>query len=64
MQEIKISAVIITYNEEDNIGTCIDSLNGLVEEVVVVDSYSTDNTKNVCLTKGGDRPPLPIRFQR
>jgi len=52
MQEIKISAVIITYNEEDHIGTCIDSLNGLVEEVVVVDSYSTDNTKNVCLAKG------------
>lgn len=52
MEGIKISAVIITYNEEDHIGTCIDSLNGLVEEIIVVDSYSTDNTKNVCLTKG------------
>lgn len=44
---MKISAVIITFNEEQNIGRCIESLSGLADEVVVVDSKSTDHTKNI-----------------
>jgi glycosyltransferase involved in cell wall biosynthesis len=44
----KISAVIITLNEEENIRRCLNSLHGVVEEVVVVDSFSTDNTPNLC----------------
>ncbi len=46
---IKISAVIITYNEEQNIQRCINSVKSIVDEIVVVDSYSTDNTKSICL---------------
>ncbi len=38
----KISAVIITFNEEKNIGRCLESLNGIVDEIVIVDSFSTD----------------------
>ena len=45
---MKISAVIITYNEERNIGRCLESLAGIADEVVVLDSYSTDNTKTIC----------------
>jgi glycosyltransferase involved in cell wall biosynthesis len=44
----KISAVIITYNEEQIIGKCLASLNGVVDEIVVVDSYSTDATEDIC----------------
>lgn len=44
----KISAVIITLNEEKNIQRCIDSLQGVVDEIVIVDSFSTDNTKEIC----------------
>ncbi|MTI29248.1 glycosyltransferase family 2 protein, partial [Cytophagales bacterium RKSG123] len=44
----KISAVIITYNEEKNIQRCLESLKGVVDEIVVVDSLSTDNTKKIC----------------
>jgi glycosyltransferase involved in cell wall biosynthesis len=44
----KISAVIITYNEELFIGKCLDSLNGIADEIVVVDSYSTDKTEEIC----------------
>jgi len=47
----KLSGVIITYNEQKNIGRCIDSLQGVVDEIVVVDSYSTDRTKEICLVK-------------
>jgi len=47
----KISAVIITFNEEKNIGRCIDSLQNVADDIVVVDSFSTDNTKEICLAK-------------
>jgi len=47
-----VSAVIITFNEEKNIGRCLDSLDGVVDDVVVVDSYSTDATEEICKAKG------------
>ena len=40
---VKISAAIITYNEEKNIKRCMDSLD-FVDEIIVVDSLSSDNT--------------------
>ena len=48
----KLSAIIITLNEEHNIGRCIDSLDGLVDEVVVVDSGSKDRTVEIAEGKG------------
>ena len=47
-----VSAVIITFNEEKNIGRCLDSLVGVVDDVVVVDSFSKDRTKEICISKG------------
>lgn len=53
MTEIKqISAVIITFNEEKNIERCLASLHGIVEEIIVVDSFSTDNTADICAKFG------------
>ncbi len=45
---IKISAVIITFNEERNIVRCLQSLEGIADEIVVVDSFSTDKTVELC----------------
>lgn len=45
---VKISAVIITYNEEKNIERCLKSLQGIADEIIVVDSYSTDKTAEIC----------------
>ena len=45
---IKLSGVIITFNEADNIERCLKSLTDVVDEIIVVDSYSTDNTKDIC----------------
>ncbi len=39
-----ISAVIITYNEERQIEKCIKSLEGIVDEVILVDAMSEDKT--------------------
>jgi glycosyltransferase involved in cell wall biosynthesis len=44
----KISATIITFNEEKNIRRCLESLQGIADEIIVVDSLSTDNTKAIC----------------
>jgi len=44
----KISGVVITFNEERNIERCIKSLLPAVDEIIVVDSFSTDNTENIC----------------
>ena len=49
---IKISASIITFNEAHNIERCITSLLPVADEIFVVDSYSTDNTKEICLRLG------------
>ena len=43
----KLSAVIITFNEERNIARCLESLRGVADEIVVVDSFSTDKTQEI-----------------
>lgn len=48
----EISVVIITLNEEDKIGRCIDSVKDIADEILVVDSFSTDRTEEICLEKG------------
>ena len=49
---ILLSAVIITFNEERNIGRCLESLKNVADDIVVVDSYSKDRTKEICLSYG------------
>ena len=44
----KISAVIITYNEELFIEKCLSSIDGVADEIIVVDSFSTDGTEEIC----------------
>jgi glycosyltransferase involved in cell wall biosynthesis len=47
-----ISAVIITLNEELFIGKCLESLEGIADEIIVVDSFSTDSTVDICKKNG------------
>jgi glycosyltransferase involved in cell wall biosynthesis len=49
---IPLSVVIITYNEEENIARCISSVKDVADEIVVVDSFSTDNTVAIASTSG------------
>lgn len=44
----ELSVVIITYNEEKNIARCLDSIQGIADDVVVVDSFSSDKTEEIC----------------
>ena len=43
-----ITAIIPTYNEEMHIERCILSIKDIVKRIVVIDSFSTDNTLNYC----------------
>jgi glycosyltransferase involved in cell wall biosynthesis len=48
----QLSVVIITHNEEKNIGRCIDAVKSLADEIIVLDSLSTDNTVSIARIKG------------
>ncbi|MCY4644203.1 MAG: glycosyltransferase family 2 protein [Bacteriovoracales bacterium] len=50
--KINLSAVIITFNEEKNIKRCVESLEDLADEILVLDSFSTDATKSICSRLG------------
>lgn len=54
---IKISVVIIAFNEEKDIGRCLDSVAGIADEVLVLDSFSTDHTEAICRKYG-------VRFEQ
>lgn len=44
----QISVVIIAFNEEKNIGRCLESVKDVADDIVVLDSGSTDRTKEIC----------------
>lgn len=48
----KISATIIACNEEKRISACLESLQGIADEIVVVDSGSDDHTVAICHNYG------------
>ncbi|CAN5461856.1 glycosyltransferase family 2 protein [soil metagenome] len=44
----QLSVVIITFNEDKNIARCLESVQGLADDIVVLDSFSTDKTESIC----------------
>lgn len=45
--KLPITAVVLTYNEEKKIFDCLESIKDLCDEIIVVDSGSTDNTLEI-----------------
>lgn len=50
--EVKLSVVIIALNEEKNIGRCLESVKAVADDILVVDSYSTDRTREIAIANG------------
>lgn len=48
---MKLSAIILTKNEQENIGKCLDSLE-FCDEIIVIDDYSTDDTVKLARDHG------------
>ena len=44
MPAVPLSVVVITFNEEANLARCLQALGDVADEVLVVDSFSTDDT--------------------
>ncbi|HEY4154458.1 MAG TPA: glycosyltransferase family 2 protein [Puia sp.] len=49
----KLSVVIISFNEEKNIDRCLRSVKGIADEIVVLDSFSSDRTGAIVKEFGG-----------
>jgi glycosyltransferase involved in cell wall biosynthesis len=49
---MRLSVVIITFNEEKNIGRCIASVKNVADEIIVVDSVSADKTAEIASSMG------------
>ena len=47
MAKVKVSACVMTYSKEDLIEDCLESIKW-ADEIIVVDSYSTDKTLDIC----------------
>lgn len=46
-ENVKLSVVLATFNEEDNIGLCLESVKSIADEIIVVDESSTDKTREI-----------------
>lgn len=49
---IKLSVALATYNEENNIRACLESVKSIADELVVVDGSSTDKTVEIAESMG------------
>ena len=49
---IKLSVVIIAFNEERNIARCLQSVKDIADDILVVDSLSSDKTREIALSYG------------
>jgi glycosyltransferase involved in cell wall biosynthesis len=47
-----ITVIIPTYNEEENIGKCIESVTNFAKKIFVIDSFSSDKTKQIAESLG------------
>lgn len=45
---MKLTAIVLTLNEERHLARCLESLRGVADAVLVVDSFSTDS---LCKTR-------------
>jgi len=44
---MKLSVVLATYNEENNLARCLNSVKNIADEIIVVDGESSDKTVNI-----------------
>lgn len=58
-----LAVVILTYNEELNIGQCLKNVSGWTDEIFVVDSYSTDKTLEIAKKYGAKIVQHPFKNQ-
>lgn len=58
MKQIRLTVIIATHNEEANIGTCLDSVKKIADEILVADGESSDRTVEIAQSKGAVVLPM------
>jgi hypothetical protein len=56
---MKISFAIITLNEEANLPRCLQSIDPVADEIVIVDSGSRDGTRDIAAAHGAEWHEIP-----
>lgn len=51
---MKLSIVVLTRNEEENIGDCLKSVGEIADEIIVLDEHSTDGTREIAEKHGAE----------
>ena len=51
-EKLPLSVSLISFNEEENIGRTLESVKDIASEIIVVDSHSTDKTREIAATFG------------
>ncbi len=59
MSKKLISVAIATFNEEANIGACLESVKDITDEIVIVDGTSSDNTVEIAESYGAKVTVIP-----
>ena len=44
----QFSVIILTFNEEENIRRCLESITDFTDDIIIIDSFSTDATLKIC----------------
>ena len=57
-----VTAIVLTLNEEKNIGECLKSVAGFCSRVIVLDSGSTDRTLEIAREHGADIYEHPFTY--
>ena len=55
-----LSILVMTYNEEANLERCLKSVDGLGDEIVILDSYSVDRTLDIARAMGARIEQFPF----
>ncbi|MEK7565914.1 MAG: glycosyltransferase family 2 protein [Patescibacteria group bacterium] len=64
---MKLSVTLAAYNEEKNIGRCLEAVRQLADEIIIVDGESTDKTVSIAKKYGAkifSVPNDPINFHK
>lgn len=61
---VKISVVVMTLNEERNIGDCLDSVREIADDIYVVDSFSSDRTVEIARARAARVEQYPFEGHR
>lgn len=61
MTASRITAIVLTLNEEEHLADCLASLDGLVHRTIVIDSGSTDLTLEIARARGAEVVQSPFK---